>query len=223
MLGGPSRGPQWLRRRPGARGTWRQMLWGPKKPLPQPRPEGPPRAPPHWVIPYLMKDRNPHRFRQQSQTLVRVHGGWGWTGGGCSHLSRVPKKGPHARPARAKAPVPAMPGSRSPCPPCQGQGPRVRPSPVKIPTHKPPSRNKMKQSLSNPGAVPGLILHTGDSDTTHPSPRRPPGLAVPEGVTATPAQPGAPSSPGGATLPPEPTGIQRQGCDWGLGTRGTQV
>ena len=104
MLGGPSRGPQWLRRRPGARGTWRQMLWGPKKPLPQPRPEGPPRAPPHWVIPYLMKDRNPHRFRQQSQTLVRVHGGRGWTGGGCSHLSRVPKKGPHARTARATVP-----------------------------------------------------------------------------------------------------------------------
>lgn len=57
--------------------------------------------------------------------------------------------------SQIKVPVSALPGSRSPCPPSHNQSPQVHPSPVKIPTHKPPSRNKMEQSPSNPGTVPG--------------------------------------------------------------------
>ena len=160
-------------------------------------PSGPPQAPPHWAILYLIKDGNPHRFRRQTQeqALVRVQGGLelDWWG----NALICPE-------SQIRVPVSTLPGSRSPCPPSQGQGPRVRPPTIKIPTHKPPSHNKMEQSPSNPGKSQVLTLHTGDSDTSHPSRERRPGLAVPELHRQVP--PPAQAAPPCHLSPPGPTG-----------------
>lgn len=102
----------------------------------------PRRAPPHWAIPYLKKDGNPHRFRQQTVADTRQGPQWHGAGlaGECSNLSRVPKEGPQARPARVKVPKRTLPRSKS------------------LPTSHP---HVIKwSSLSNPGTVPG-------SDLTH--------------------------------------------------------
>ena len=120
--------------------------------------------------------------------------------------------------SQIKVPVSALPGSRSPCPPSHNQSPQVHPSPVKIPTHKPPSRNKMEQSPSNPGTVPGSdpahgrFRHLPPKSGEAPRLGRPRG---PDGHTCTARCPLQPRWRHRATLSQQDP---RQGCDWGLST-----
>lgn len=127
---GASRGPQWLRRQPWARGTWAGCSGAPEATAGQA--EDPPAGPltrgdsVRWK-PSQVQATDSSRCSSGSTVAA------GWTQAEECNLSvQSPKEGPQARPPRVKVPK-CTPSRSNPYP------------------QKPPSCNKAGQSLSNPG------------------------------------------------------------------------